>query len=113
MKILKKIIREIRRQRDELKEQSRRQIEFESDYIRRQREEYLKEEGIIDLPEFNIKILEKNLLDEKNLCIICLNNMEANEIVIILPCTHIFHEDCITKWLKNKSTCPICQNEIK
>ena len=94
---IEKILREIKRQRDELKEQRRRQIEFERDYIRRQREEYLKEEGIIDLSKFNSKILEKNLPDEKNPCIICLSNMVANEIVIILPCTHIFHEDCINK----------------
>jgi hypothetical protein len=29
-----------------------------------------------------------------------------------LVCTHIFHRVCITNWLKNKNTCPLCRNNI-
>ena len=45
-------------------------------------------------------------------CSICL--MEINEGMesILLPCAHIFHEKCITQWLKIHNTCPLCRYEL-
>ncbi|KYQ89579.1 RING zinc finger-containing protein [Tieghemostelium lacteum] len=41
-------------------------------------------------------------------CMICLFNFEPNEHVTKLPCSHIFHINCISNWLANASTkCPI------
>lgn len=30
----------------------------------------------------------------------------------ILPCKHLFHRNCITRWITEKWTCPICKEEI-
>ena len=30
----------------------------------------------------------------------------------VLPCKHLFHTQCITKWITEKWTCPICKEEI-
>ena len=45
-------------------------------------------------------------------CSICL--MEINEGIdtILLPCGHMFHDNCVTKWLKIHNTCPLCRFEL-
>lgn len=43
-------------------------------------------------------------------CNICL---EDNNDSIVLPCGHFFHENCISKWLLEKSiACPTCRKEV-
>ena len=31
---------------------------------------------------------------------------------IKMPCSHVFHEDCLLQWLKEHSTCPICRMSL-
>ncbi|NDD67697.1 hypothetical protein EBZ35_08655, partial [bacterium] len=31
-------------------------------------------------------------------CVICFDNYEPTTKIKVLPCTHGFHPDCITKW---------------
>ena len=31
---------------------------------------------------------------------------------ISLPCDHIFHQACITKWFEIHNTCPLCRFEL-
>jgi hypothetical protein len=40
------------------------------------------------------------------LCTICMNPLFD---VNMLCCGHMFHTRCISKWIKYKSTCPICR----
>jgi len=46
-------------------------------------------------------------------CSICLENIESHHI-IAKPneCNHEFHVACITIWLNNNSTCPMCRRQI-
>jgi hypothetical protein len=47
-------------------------------------------------------------------CVICWETFTASDNVISLECTHVFHRDCISKWLlEHNSTCPLCGNEVK
>ncbi|KAH6974855.1 hypothetical protein EDB80DRAFT_627336 [Ilyonectria destructans] len=42
--------------------------------------------------------------------IICLETLQDGDMVRHLPCDHIFHSNCITKWfLKQHDTCPVCK----
>jgi hypothetical protein len=46
-------------------------------------------------------------------CLICMENYKINEYKRVLPdCKHYFHKKCIDKWLKKKSSCPICRAEL-
>ena len=45
-------------------------------------------------------------------CTICLMELSEGTDAILLPCEHIFHEKCITKWLKVHNTCPLCRYEL-
>ena len=64
---------------------------------------------IVDyLPER--KILKEELLsNDKRKCVICQEILEENDIVINLPCMHLYHSKCIKKWFKTHNTCPICK----
>mmetsp|Transcript_20611 Transcript_20611/g.44773 ORF Transcript_20611/g.44773 Transcript_20611/m.44773 type:complete len:621 (-) Transcript_20611:26-1888(-) len=42
-------------------------------------------------------------------CTICLTEVEDGEQVGVLPCTHIFHVDCLRQWITRKNACPLCQ----
>ena len=46
-------------------------------------------------------------------CTICLIDFKDVEKVKIFSCLqHIFHEECIKNWLKNKNNCPICRKQL-
>ena len=53
-------------------------------------------------------IINKNF--ENNECIICLEPMVINDKVKILECGHMYHYDCINKWIEKKKeiNCPLC-----
>ena len=45
-------------------------------------------------------------------CSICLMEVNDGEDTILLPCGHMFHEKCVTQWLKIHNTCPLCRFEL-
>ena len=45
-------------------------------------------------------------------CSICLTEVNEGQDTILLPCGHMFHDECVTKWLKIHNTCPLCRFEL-
>ncbi|KAL7484922.1 hypothetical protein ACHAW6_015123 [Cyclotella cf. meneghiniana] len=45
-------------------------------------------------------------------CTICLMEVCDGEQVGVLPCSHIFHVDCLREWIIRRNACPLCQTEI-
>ena len=48
-------------------------------------------------------------------CVICYENWDLHDEVIVLPCTHVFHFDCCQTW-KDRSgtwTCSRCTREFE
>ena len=60
------------------------------------------------------RILENtdHLSPDKKRCTICLDNFQKFDNIINLSCLHMFHENCINKWLNENNFCPICKKEI-
>ncbi|KIW21694.1 uncharacterized protein PV07_12873, partial [Cladophialophora immunda] len=63
--------------------------------------------------------LEKKMVDGDMLgkegkaeCSICMVNVELGSEVTVLPCNHWFHGDCVTRWLKQRDSCPHCRKPI-
>jgi len=51
--------------------------------------------------------------DEGDKCTICLCEMEDGEDVRRLPCWHLFHIQCVDRWLGLNKMCPICRADIE
>lgn len=44
-------------------------------------------------------------------CVVCRDhNDEVTSVV--MPCGHVFHEDCLKSWIMQKQTCPICNQSL-
>mmetsp|Transcript_37082 Transcript_37082/g.55407 ORF Transcript_37082/g.55407 Transcript_37082/m.55407 type:complete len:101 (-) Transcript_37082:91-393(-) len=74
------------------------------------------------LPKRNT--LQQNLVDrlplvpaqdcDKGDCGICLHTLEQSVHVVRLPCQHLFHPACISRWLTEcKNACPLCSAAIE
>lgn len=42
-------------------------------------------------------------------CAICLDDFDSKQFVMLTPCDHMFHEDCIVPWVKSQGKCPVCR----
>jgi len=63
------------------------------------------------LEEKNIKKSEDGKLEYPS-CTICCSNISLGEKCVLLPCGHMYHNDCIKPWLKKNNTCPTCRYEL-
>lgn len=63
----------------------------------------------------NIKITDENInLYKESSCNVCLCEYNTDDSLILLPCKHYFHEDCISNWLcKENVKCPICRKDCR
>ena len=77
----------------------------------------ISEENIKKLKKFKLNEKyckkENNNKIEKPNCCICLEEIEIGKDTLLLPCGHMFHENCCMNWLYKSNTCPVCRFEIK
>ena len=50
--------------------------------------------------------------DAERTCSICLEKFAAGQLARSLPCSHIFHAECIDPWLRQARTCPHCRHNV-
>ena len=82
--------------------------------------------GVKDIDKY-IKIIDNDDLNEDDNCCICLENLKElyddnklNDNInkkINIPvktiCNHIYCRECITKWLTDNKSCPVCNNRFE
>lgn len=60
--------------------------------------------------------LPKNLPEkntEEHECVICIEPLkEEDGNIKLLPCLHVFHEDCYQKWWWKSRFCPLCRSPL-
>ena len=61
-----------------------------------------------------IKEIDKDEIVDKinNMCSICLEEYIDDRKLNKLKCGHIYHKECIMKWIKNNNECPLCRKEV-
>lgn len=61
-----------------------------------------------------IKVSKENYENYKRECNICMDDYKIDDLVIEVPCKHVFHKECIENWLcKEKISCPICRTDCR
>ncbi|KAK8952562.1 E3 ubiquitin-protein ligase RING1-like [Platanthera zijinensis] len=50
--------------------------------------------------------------DVAAICAICKDGLPHGSSVRRLPCSHLFHSDCIVPWLSLCNSCPLCRSSI-
>ncbi|KAL7962855.1 hypothetical protein V8C34DRAFT_268495 [Trichoderma compactum] len=67
------------------------------------------------LANLNRRPVDASMLegDSKTECTICIDDMNVGDMAAFLPCKHWFHEECVTLWLKEHNTCPVCRASIE
>eukprot|EP01018_Ginkgo_biloba_P020150 Gb_28980 [translate_table: standard] len=52
-------------------------------------------------------------VEEDIMCAVCLSEFERQEKIRLLSnCSHIFHKDCLDKWVsdRHQNSCPLCRS---
>lgn len=73
------------------------------------------EDGMVPASKSSIEYLEPMEAHERNSkdeCVVCLDELGEETQVLSMPCSHMFHAQCITKWLQKSHYCPICRFEM-
>ena len=55
---------------------------------------------------------EKYLVREEETCMVCLEEYGAGSCASRMPCSHVFHDECIITWLRQSHYCPLCRFEM-
>ena len=46
-------------------------------------------------------------------CLICLEEYHQEEDLRLLSCRHVFHKDCVDRWLETgRNNCPACRTQV-
>jgi Ring finger domain len=66
-----------------------------------------------EISELPITRYQRKLSCGTSECTICITELEDGDMVRTLPkCNHVFHRDCIDRWLYISGTCPICRTAV-
>ena len=61
--------------------------------------------------EYIASLPEKNATKEDT-CYICLEPCKEGKDSVELPCKHAFDRDCLSTWLKDHDSCPVCRAQL-
>ncbi|TXG50448.1 hypothetical protein EZV62_022972 [Acer yangbiense] len=57
--------------------------------------------------------LEKTRVEDcSKQCVICLEEISVGSEATRMPCSHVYHQDCIVTWLKQSNLCPLCRFQM-
>jgi hypothetical protein len=45
-------------------------------------------------------------------CPVCTDDLTVGAEVIVLPCKHVYHPQCVQPWFKGHNSCPTCRKEL-
>jgi uncharacterized protein YbaR (Trm112 family) len=57
-------------------------------------------------------VLELVSLERRLACPVCREDFAVGTPAVRLPCTHVYHKECIVEWLAKRSTCPLCRYQL-
>ncbi|XP_071793746.1 RING finger protein 24-like [Asterias amurensis] len=73
----------------------------------------LKRSGKVDLGFKTVNYTKKKIGAKFDMCSVCLEDFEEGTKIGQCHCQHVFHVICISKWLRLRNTCPICNAKLR
>lgn len=73
--------------------------------------------GSVPASKSVLEALEKFRYERSNesdlmTCVICMEVVMNGTHLTRMPCSHVFHVDCIMEWLNHNHTCPLCRFKL-
>lgn len=65
-----------------------------------------------EIQRFPTKTFQSSSSAGNSQCQICFCDYTDGEKLRMLPCFHDYHVQCIDRWLKDNTTCPICRANL-
>lgn len=62
---------------------------------------------------FDINTIASNVDSNEDTCPICLESYIEKEVYQTHKCKHSFCKECLSKWIEEHKTCPMCQQELQ
>ncbi|WOL17183.1 E3 ubiquitin-protein ligase [Canna indica] len=60
----------------------------------------------------SVLLTEEDVAKDNAVCAVCKDGILVEERVKRLPCSHLYHKDCILPWLAVRNSCPLCRFEL-
>jgi len=84
-------------------------------------EEFLRNDpnryGPPPAPEESVNKLKEISFNEETCkakdCSVCQEDYKNGENLLVMPCEHTFHKDCVKKWLSMHNSCPVCRKPLE
>jgi hypothetical protein len=67
---------------------------------------------VVRVPWQDTQGAEEEAEDFSESCAVCLAEFDNGDVMRRLPCKHLFHMNCIDKWLQKNKRCPLCMHAI-
>ncbi|KAL0903281.1 hypothetical protein M5K25_027650 [Dendrobium thyrsiflorum] len=64
------------------------------------------------ISDFLLRSLGHLTTKENFICSICQGEIQVEEEISTLRCSHIYHAGCIGQWLMIKNKCPVCRASV-
>ena len=102
---IRELIRQIR-ERLQYQEEENAQLNNEENHI------------LNELVDVQFKNVSENVKEGNEKCVICYENFLKDENIKMTTCFHLFHFNCIKKWVQSKNRsieppdCPICRRKL-
>ena len=62
--------------------------------------------------EYKLLFITSNInIKKDDICSICISQNDS-EWCEILDCLHVFHKECLLRWLEEKNICPNCRKKL-
>ncbi|KAM0942363.1 putative chromatin regulator PHD family [Dioscorea sansibarensis] len=71
----------------------------------------LSADSIASLPSISYKA-QSGQDNNNDQCVICRLDYEDGESLVLLSCKHLYHSECINRWLQINKVCPVCSAEV-